>query len=93
MSAGVGLGEEGVNRRPHLSNGGIGFAVYTLYKNVWPVPPYPFEIFPYVVAGWLAIGLAAAFLVPGFASRVHSALESRTESADETPAAIPALQL
>src|SRR5205823_4220436 len=73
--------------------GGIGFAVYTLYKNVWPVPPYPFEIFPYVVAVWLAIGLAAAFLVPGFATRVHDALESRTESADEAPAAIPALQL
>ncbi len=73
--------------------GGIGFAVYTLYKNVWPVPPYPFEIFPYVVAGWLAVGLAAAFLVPGFATRVHSALEARTESADEPPAAIPALQL
>ena len=73
--------------------GGIGFAVYTLYKNVWPVPPYPFEIFPYVVAGWLAIGLAAAFLVPGFATRVQSALEARTESADQAPAAIPALQL
>jgi len=38
--------------------GGIGFAVYTLYKNVWPVPPYPFDIFPYLVAGWLAIGAA-----------------------------------
>src|SRR5256885_95813 len=48
--------------------GGIGFAVYTLYKNIWPVPAYPFEIFPYIVAVWLAIGLAAAFLVPGFAT-------------------------
>ena len=72
--------------------GGIGFAVYTLYKNVWPVPPYPFDIFPYIVAGWLAIGLAAAFLVPGFASRVERELHSRTDSDDrETPAAMPRL--
>src|SRR5437773_1215988 len=72
--------------------GGIGFAVYTLYKNVWPVPPYPFEIFPYVVAGWLAVGLAAPFLVPGFATRVQGAPHSRADSDDETPAAIPAWQ-
>src|SRR6266536_1563952 len=74
--------------------GGIGFAVYTLYKNVWPVPPYPFEIFPYVVAVWLAIGLAAALLVPGFATRVDGALHSRTESDDAgAPAAAAVLQL
>jgi amino acid transporter len=88
----------GVRRAPSweivLPVGGIGFAIYTLYKNVWPVPPYPFDIFPYIVAGWLAIGLAAAFLVPGFASRVDRELHSRTDSDDrETPGAIPVLQL
>ena len=37
-----------------LPVGGIGFAIYTLYKNVWPVPDYPFNLFPYIVAAWLA---------------------------------------
>jgi amino acid transporter len=74
--------------------GGIGFAVYTLYKNVWPVPPYPFNIFPYIVAGWLAIGLAAAFLVHGFGKRVESELRLRTgRDTEEVPEAVPALQL
>jgi amino acid transporter len=71
--------------------GGIAFAVYTLYKNVWPVPPYPFDIFPYIVAGWLTLGLAAALIVPGFAARIDRGLHSRAE-APETPAAVPALQ-
>src|SRR5437762_40704 len=44
---------------------GIGFAVYTLYKNVWPVPPSPFDLFPYIVAAWLALGVAAVLLIPG----------------------------
>jgi len=74
--------------------GGIGFALYTLYKNLWPVPAYPFNIFPYVVAGWLAAGVAVAYLVPGFAGRVDSELRSRTETDDAEPhAAAPALQL
>src|SRR5262249_18327194 len=34
-----------------LPLGGIAFAVYTVYKNVWPVPPHPFDLFPYIVAG------------------------------------------
>jgi amino acid transporter len=53
---------------------GIAFAVYTLYKNLWPVPPHPFDVFPYVVAGWLAIGLAAVVVVPGLAERIRRGL-------------------
>ena len=58
------------------------------------MPAYPFDVFPYVVAGWLAVGLAIAFLVPGFAGRVDRELHSRTEvdGADAT-AASPVLQL
>ena len=73
--------------------GGIGFAVYTLYKNLWPVPAYPFDVFPYIVAGWLAVGLAIAIFVPGFSSRVDRELRSRTENDGEAPAAVPVLQL
>jgi amino acid transporter len=69
--------------------GGIAFAVYTLYKNLWPVPDYPFNIFPYVVAAWLAVGLAAVFLLPGFATRAAEGLA--VAPADEKTEAMTAL--
>lgn len=69
--------------------GGIAFAVYTLYKNLWPVPAYPFNIFPYIVAGWLGIGAAVTLLVPGFAGRVTEQLRLRTQTEDEAPASSP----
>jgi amino acid transporter len=72
--------------------GGIAFAVYTLYKNLWPVPDYPFDIFPYIVAGWLALGLGAALLVPGFAGRVAEGLREHDAEPDG-PAPQAALQL
>jgi amino acid transporter len=71
--------------------GGICFAIYTLYKNLWPVPAYPFNIFPYVVAGWLAVGLGVAFFVPGFAGRVDRELHSRTEIDEADPTAATAV--
>ena len=69
--------------------GGIGFALYTLYKNLWPVPAYPFNIFPYVVAAWLAIGLAAAWLAPGLSGRVARGLVDSDN--DRAPELAPAL--
>jgi amino acid transporter len=37
---------------------GLAIALYTLYRNVWPRPPSPFDVFPYVVAAWLLTGVA-----------------------------------
>jgi amino acid transporter len=75
-----------------LPIGGIAVAIYTLYKNVWPVPDYPFNLFPYIVAAWLLLGLGVAVLVPGLATRVRTELGSRTDAAEEEPAALrPAL--
>jgi len=70
-----------------LPLGGIAFAIYTLYKNVWPVPPHPFDLFPSIVAGWLAAGLAAAWLVPGLAAHIRSGLQARTGVEEEVPLA------
>ncbi|HEX6618933.1 MAG TPA: hypothetical protein VF024_04710, partial [Solirubrobacteraceae bacterium] len=39
---------------------GIAVAGYVLYHNVWPVPDAPYNAFPYVVAGWLVLGVALA---------------------------------
>jgi amino acid transporter len=49
---------------------GIVVALYVLYRNVWPVPESPFNVFPYVVAGWLLLGAA---LTPVLARRGHPA--------------------
>jgi len=39
---------------------GIVVAGYVFYRNVWPVPASPFNLFPYVVGAWLVIGIALA---------------------------------
>jgi amino acid transporter len=48
--------------------------VYTLYKNVWPRPAYPYDLFPLIVGGWLIAGAAITVAVPGFARRIGIAL-------------------
>ena len=40
---------------------GIAVAGYVLWKHLSPVPPSPFDVFPYLVAGWLAVGLAVGW--------------------------------
>jgi amino acid transporter len=39
---------------------GSAIAAYVLYRNVWPVPPKPFNVLPYIVASWLAVGIVIA---------------------------------
>src|SRR5215210_4832253 len=53
-----------------LPAAGIAVAGYTLFRHLSPVPASPYDVFPYVVAAWLAIGLALTFAVPGFSARV-----------------------
>ncbi len=43
-----------------LPAAGIAVAGYVLYHNLWPVPAAPYDVFPYVVAAWLAAGVIAA---------------------------------
>jgi amino acid transporter len=44
--------------------------VYTLYKNLWPRPPHPYNLFPYFIAGWLALGIAITLAFPRLARRI-----------------------
>jgi len=55
--------------------GGVLIAGFVLYHNVWPVPPAPYEFFPYLVAGWLAAGLVITAVIPGFSAKVGGGLE------------------
>jgi hypothetical protein len=63
-----------------LPLGGIAVAGYTIYRNVYPAPASPFDVFPWIVLGWLALGTAAALLVPGLAQRLGAQLALRAES-------------
>jgi amino acid transporter len=43
-----------------LPAAGVAVAAYVLYHNVRPVPASPFDVFPYLVGAWLAIGTGLA---------------------------------
>jgi amino acid transporter len=53
---------------------GIAFLLYTLYRQVIPVPASPYNLFPYVVVAYLVIGAALVIAVPGMAARVGTGL-------------------
>jgi amino acid transporter len=52
---------------------------YSLYGNVYPVPPLPAAIFPYIVLGWILAGVAVSLLFPQRLRQVAAHL------ADEAP--------
>lgn len=53
---------------------GIAFLAYVLYRNVWPIPASPYNLFPYLAAGWAVIGLAVVASTPGLAQRIGARL-------------------
>jgi amino acid transporter len=55
----------------------LAILVYVIYANVYPVPDFPFNIFPYVVAAWLILGLGIVLFVPGLARRIGANLAER----------------
>ncbi|TVZ03512.1 APC family permease [Trebonia kvetii] len=59
--------------------GGVLIAGFVLYHNVWPVPPPPYEFLPYLVLGWLAVGLIITTVIPGFAAKVDDGLGRATD--------------
>jgi len=64
----------------------LAILAYVLYANVYPVPDFPFNIFPYVVAAWLLLGLGIVLLVPGLARRIGANLAEREGLAvEESP--------
>jgi len=60
VAAGRFLAARGARAELALPVAGIAIAGYVLYHNVWPVPDAPYNAFPYVVAGWLVVGVAFA---------------------------------
>jgi amino acid transporter len=52
----------------------IGAIVYTFYKQVWPKPAYPYDVFPLLIAGWAAVGIAVTLFFPGLTRKIGKGL-------------------
>jgi hypothetical protein len=48
--------------------------VYTLYKQVWPRPAHPYDVFPFLVAGWAVLGIAITLVFPALTRRIGQGL-------------------
>jgi amino acid transporter len=68
-----------------LPVGGLGVAGYVLYRNLVPAPDPPFDVFPYVVAAWLAIGLALVLAVPEIGRRIRRQLAALPQATRAPP--------
>jgi amino acid transporter len=44
--------------------------VYTFYKQVWPRPASPYDIFPFLVLGWSVIGIGITLAFPALTRRI-----------------------
>ena len=68
---------------------GIAFLVYTIYKNVQGVP-FPYDRFPFWVAGWLVVALVFIVVAPKLIRRIGVALVHDAGLDDATVAGEPA---
>jgi amino acid transporter len=64
---------------------GVIVVCYILYRQLHPTPPHPYNLFPYMVAGWLIAGLAFVCLMPGMARKIGQRLASELARDDSTP--------
>jgi len=48
--------------------------IYTFYKQVWPKPAYPYDVFPLLIAGWALVGIGVTLLFPTLTRRIGKGL-------------------
>jgi amino acid transporter len=52
----------------------IGLLAYALYSNVYPIPPAPYNYFPYAVLAWVLAGVVIVVASPALVTRLGKAL-------------------
>jgi amino acid transporter len=55
----------------------IVLLAYTLLANVYPVPAFPFNLFPYVVLAWLLVGAIVMLTRPDVVRRIGEDFTNR----------------
>jgi amino acid transporter len=48
--------------------------VYTFYRQVWPKPAYPYDLFPLLIGAWVLIGAAITVVFPKLTRRIGRGL-------------------
>jgi amino acid transporter len=48
--------------------------VYTFYKQVWPAPASPYNLFPFIIGAWAVLGAAITFAFPALTRQIGQGL-------------------
>lgn len=60
----------------------MAIILYTLYANVYPVPPMPYAVFPYLTAAWILLGVWLLYRQPSLRNDIGHALEAHAREVD-----------
>jgi amino acid transporter len=63
---------------------GIPIVGYVLYRDIWPIPPYPLNWWIYAAFGWLVLGIVVIAASPALRRRIRNAEMLRLGTGDET---------
>jgi hypothetical protein len=48
--------------------------IYTFYKQVWPKPAYPYDLFPLIIGAWAVLGALITVVFPALTRRIGRGL-------------------
>ncbi|MFD0535453.1 APC family permease [Actinomadura luteofluorescens] len=65
----------------------VAYLAYVFYKQVWPVPDPPYNLFPYIVAAWLLAGVTMIVFRPELTRRIGEGFERAEGLLDNEPTA------
>lgn len=60
----------------------LAIILYTLYANVYPIPPMPYAVFPYLTAVWVILGLVLLYRNPSLREEIDTALDTHAQQLD-----------
>jgi amino acid transporter len=65
---------------------GVVILTYVAFTQIYPVPAAPFDIFPYITAGWLLVAGVLVLAAPGLTKRIGASLARDAGAATTEPA-------